>query len=241
MNQVLSQISVSLFGKEKHERTKIMLLSLTYLFVIAAYTMIYDLKSSIFMTVVGREYVPYAKGLAMVVLIPAILFYSLLVDKLRRYQLLYFYSIAYAIFGFICAYVIGHPTIGLLNTDASPWRLFGWVFYFFVEGYSPFVVSVFWAFSNSVSDPQMAKKNYGVLVSGSKLGGILSAGFAWFFLTMRDVSGKPFFSDVVNHQILLIVFSCFALVIPFVVKYLMKSVPGSFLHGYEAVYQLENE
>ena len=85
MNGLLSQIATSLFGQEKYERTKIMLLSLTYLFVVAAYTMIYDLKNSIFMSIVGKEYVPWAKVASMVVLIPAVLFYSLLVDRWRRY------------------------------------------------------------------------------------------------------------------------------------------------------------
>ncbi len=241
MNVQLTQIFASLFAQEKFERLKIMLLSCTFLLVIAAYTMIYDLKNSIFMTVVGKEYVPWAKMASMVILIPAVLFYSLLVDKLRRYQLLYFYSFVYSIFGFICAYVIGHPTIGLLNTDSSPWRLFGWLFYFFVEGFSPFVVSVFWAFANSVSSPEGAKSNYGILVSGSKIGGMLSAGFAWWLLTLKDLSGQRIFSDAGNHQILLIIFSVIILFAPLVVYLLMKKVPGKYLHGYEAVYQFEKE
>jgi len=241
MNELLSKFIASFYISDKYERLKIMLLSVTFLFVIAAYTMIYDLKNSIFMSIVGKEYVPWAKVLSMIVLVPAVLFYSLLVDKLRRYQLLYFYSIVYGIFGLICAYVIGHPTIGLLNTDSSPWRLFGWVFYFFVEGFSPFVVSVFWAFSNSISSPQSAKQNYGFLVSGSKLGGMISAGFAWVFLTFKDINGDRLFSDAGNHQALLVVFSLFILIVPFFVYRLIQKVPGSYLHGYEAVYKFEKE
>lgn len=240
MNDRLTQ-SASLFPKEKFERLKIILLSATFLFVIAAYTVIYDLKNSIFMTVVGKEYVPWAKMASMIILIPAVLFYSFLVDKLRRYQLLYFYSFVYGIFGLCCAYIIGHPTIGLLNTDSSPYRLFGWLFYFFVEGFSPFVLSVFWAFANSVNSPQGAKDNYGVLVSASKVGGMLSAGFAWWFLTLKDLSGQRIFSDATNHQILLIIFSIVVLIIPLFVKLLMKKVPGKYLHGYEAVYKFEKK
>lgn len=236
-----NKILASFYIADKFERLKIVLLSVTFLFVIAAYTMIYDLKNSIFMSIVGKEYIPWAKVASMFILVPAVLFYSMLVDKLRRHQLLYFYSFVYGTFGIICAYIIGHPTIGLLNTDSSPWRIFGWVFYFFVEGFSPFVVSVFWAFSNSISSPESAKKNYGLLVSGSKMGGMLSSGFAWFFLTLRDFSGQKLFSDAANHQILLIIFSLFILVVPFIVNKLMKEVPGSYRHGYEAVYKFEKE
>ena len=114
---------------------------------------------------------------------PAILFYSFLVDRLRRYQLLYVYSIFYGIVGFVFALLLKSSGHWLTNTDSSPHRIFGWLFYFFVEGYSPFMVSVFWAFANSVTDPEEAKKNYGLMVSGSKLGGMVSAGFAWVILS----------------------------------------------------------
>jgi AAA family ATP:ADP antiporter len=241
MNNKLTDMLISFISPDKYERLKVLLLSLTFLLVIAAYTIIYDMKSSIFMSIVGREYVPLAKMISMVALVPAILFYSLLVDKIRRYQLLYFYSITYGIIGLCCTYLIGHPTIGLLNTDSSPFRLFGWFFFIFVEGFPSFVVSVFWAFSNSVNTPEGAQNNYGILVSASKLGGILSAGIAWWFLTLRDIHGNRIFSDVINHQILLLIFSVFILLVPIVIYFLMKRVPGNYLHGYEAVYQFEKE
>ncbi|MEX0940528.1 MAG: Npt1/Npt2 family nucleotide transporter [Candidatus Babeliales bacterium] len=241
MNGKLKKTVSTFISADKFERLKVMLLSLTFLFVIGAYTVIYDLKSSIFMSVVGREYVPYAKMLSMIILIPAVLFYAFLVDRLRRYQLIYFYSITYGIFGLICVYLIGHPTIGIVNTDSSPYRLFGWAFYFFVEGFSPFVVSVFWAFANSISSPEGAKENYSILVAGSKMGGMFSAGLAWFLLSIKDINGIRILSDAVNHQILLLFFSCLVLFIPFVVYYLMRRVPGKYLHGYEAVYQFEKE
>lgn len=241
MGASLVKIVASLIPADRYERMKVLLLSLTFLFVVAAYTVIYDLKNSIFMSIVGKEYVPWAKMSSMVILIPAVLFYAFLVDNLRRYQLLCFYSIVYGIFGLICAYLLGHPTIGLANTDSSPFRIFGWVFYFFVEGFSPFMVSVFWAFANSVNSPDKAKNNYGLLVLGSKTGGMLSAGFACWLLTLKDAAGQRFFSDAANHQLLLILFSAVVIIIPIVVCFLIKKVPGKYLHGYEAVYQFEKE
>lgn len=241
MKGKLNQIFASLITANKYERLKVVLLALTYLFMVSGYTIIYDLKNSIFMSIIGREYVPYAKMASMIVLIPLVLFYSFLVDRLRRYQLIYFYSIAYATFGIVCAYFIGHPTIGIANTDSSPWRLFGWIFFFFVEGFSPFMVSVFWSFSNSISDPDSAKDSYGFLVAGSKLGGMIASGLSWFLLTLKDASGKQFLSDALNHQILLVIFSCIVLLVPCVIYVLMKKIPGYYLHGYKAVYELEKE
>lgn len=231
----------SLFNVEPHERLKLLLLSVTFFFVIASYTIIKELKDSIFVAVVGKGYIPYAKFLSMLVLVPAILLYSLLVDRVRRYQLLYVYSIFYGITGLVFAILLNHEVIGLVNTDSSPYRIFGWLFYFFVEGYSPFMVSVFWAFANSVTDPESAKKNYGLMVSGSKLGGMVSAGIAWMILSRSNPLAAYISSDIARHQLLLAFSSAMVLAVPFFIALLIKNVSGRYLHGYEAAYQIEKE
>lgn len=224
---------------DSYQRQKLLFISLSYFFVIAANTLFKDLRDSIFISVVGREWVWKIKPLAMIILIPAILFYSFLVDRIRRYQLLYFYAFFYGVVGLIFAYYLGDPVIGIANTDAAPNRLFGWLFYFFIEGFTPFVVSVFWAFANSVFGPQEAKNSYSFMISCSKVGGMIAAGFGWALFTFRP--GASYVSDfhVVSHQLLVGVASLFILTIPLVIYLLMKYVPGSYMHGYEAVYQLE--
>ena len=222
---------------EEHERLKLFYLTLSFFFIIGAYTLVKDLKDSIFANIVGREYVVMAQWLTMFILIPAILFYSTLVDNIRRYQLLMIYSAIFGVMGLIFAYFLGHPTMGMYNTEQGAWRVFGWIFYFFGEGYSPFVVSVFWAFSNSVNNPEEAKNNYGLLSAGSKLGGMLTSGFAWYLLSPNH----RMYSDTVNHQLLLTLASVLLLLVPIIIYFLMKNVPGKYLHGYEAAYKVEKE
>ena len=176
-------------SSKTQERLKFLFLSVVFFFVIGGYTITKELKDSIFASIIGKDYIPLAKILAMFVLVPAIFFYSVLVDRIRRYQLLMFYSIFFSIGGFVFTYFLGHPTIGLSNTHATPYRIFGWLFYFFIEGYSPFVVSVFWAFANSITSPQGAKRNYPYMVAASKVGGILSAGLAWYLLAQSAAAG----------------------------------------------------
>jgi ATP:ADP antiporter, AAA family len=227
--------------QERHfERLKLLFLWLAFFFIIGSYTVIRELRDSIFAFIVGREYISYAKTITMFAFIPAIFLYSKLVDKMRRYYLLCAYSAFYAICGFLFAYFLGDSIIGIPNTSTSPDRIIGWLFYFFVEGFSPFVVSVFWAFLNSVSSPETAK-NYGFLVSGSKVGGMLASASAWYFLSRVTDAGKPFYSDTVNHQILIFISSLLLLCVPIVILWMMRRVPGRFLHGYEAVYQIEKE
>lgn len=222
-----------------YQRRKLVFISLSYFFVIAANTLFKDLRDSIFISIVGREWIWKIKPISMLVLVPAILFYAVLVDKIRRYQLLYFYTMLYGLIGLMFAYYLGDPLIGIANTDASPTRIFGWLFYFFIEGFTPFIVSVFWAFANSVFAPQEAKENYGYMISCSKLGGMMSAGFGWALFWFTPGAAYVSNFHVVSHQLLVGVASAALLVIPPVIYLLMKSVPGRYLHGYEAVYKLE--
>jgi len=241
MVQRLKQIAKSLFDIEPNERLKVFFLSLAYFCIIAGYTVAKELKDTVFNAIVGYEYIPQARIIAMVVLVPAILFYALLVDRIRRYQLLTYYSMFYGIMALVFAFFLNHPVIGMANTAQSPYRLFGWLFYFFLEGFTPFVISVFWAFSNSITNQQSAKKNYGLMVAGSKLGGMLGAVIGIIVMLLNRLGPQSLAKDIINHQVLLGCFGLFCLSIPVIVLLLMKKVPGRYLHGYEAVYELEKK
>ena len=239
MHLSVSKWMTSFFDIEKKERLKIIYLGVIFLFIVGGYTVVRELKDSIFISMVGRQYIPWAKLGSIFILIPLILFYSKLVDKLRRYKLLYVYSMFYAVVGLIFTYFLGHQAIGLPNTDQGPTRLFGWVFYFFIEGYSPFVLSVFWAFANSITSPDLAKKGYGLMIAFSKVGGLLTAGLAWILMHNGALRVKLGLNDTTSHQILFGVASLMLLLVPFLITKLMNKVPGYNLHGYEAAYKFE--
>jgi ATP:ADP antiporter, AAA family len=241
MASKVKQMIRGLFEIEPQERMKLFFLSLLYFLVVGAYTITRDLKSSIFLETVGKEYIPWVKVISMLMLVPAIFFYSRLVDRVRRYQVLIVYSVLFGIANLVFAYYIGHPQNGILNTDAHPSRLFGWFFYFFVEGYSPFVVGVFWALANSVNSPAEAKRNYGYMVAGSKLGGMASAALAWYIFHLSSKLAYPYLTHVVAHQLILVVSTLFLALVPIVALAFIKKVPGYLLHGYEAAYQQEKQ
>lgn len=220
---------------------KVFLLGLIYCLLIAGYSLTRDLKNSVFLAVVGKEFIPWARVIGLLILVPAILFYSRLVDNVRRYSLLIYYSLFFGVAGLLCAYLLQHNEIGIPNTATNPYRLFGWFFYFFVEAYSPFLVSVFWSFANSISDPEEAKSSYGPIVAGSKIGGILSTLLAWYLFTISNNDNLQGINDTTSHCILMVISSLCILLVPFVVWTLIKQVPGKQLHGYEAVYQIEKE
>ncbi len=240
MESRLTSLPEELFEAEKYSRLKIIFLSVAFFCIIAGYTLARELKSSLFTAMVGKDFAPIAKALSFIVLIPAVLLYSKLVDSMRRYHVLMVCSAFFGIMGLVFTFLIGHPTIGLLNVDKSPYRIFAWIFYFFGEGYSPFVVSVFWAFVTSITSPEESKRNYGVIVAASKVGGALSAAFGLALFTWSShLNGLM--SHVFLHQLVLGISSLmFVLVIP-VIYLLVKKVPQRYLHGYEAAYQLEKD
>lgn len=232
----------SLLEIDPTERLKVWFLGSSFFFIIFSYTVIKELKDSIFMSIIGdKAYVPAAKLLTIFVLIPIVFFYSKLVDKMRRYQLLCFCAAMYSLVGITFTYLLGHPTLGLSSTVVGPHRIIGWLFYFYVESFTPFVLSVFWAFLNSITDPQQAKKNYGILVAFSKLGGMLSAGLGWAFLYYSTWFYTQGFTDTSMIQMLLGISSLGLLFMPLIIWRMIKVVPGQYLHGYEAAYQLEKQ
>lgn len=79
------------------------------------------------------------------------------------------------------------------------------------------------------------------MIASSKLGGIVAAGFSWLFLQLTTDTGTQLYSDVVNHQVLLIAAASSVLCIPMLIYLLNRKVPKRYLHGYEAVYQFEKE
>ncbi len=226
---------------DKQERNQILWLAFAFFCVIGAYTVIKEMKDVLFSQIVGSSSLGTVKFISMFVLLPATLLYAKLVDSMSRFWLLVFYSTLYGVGGIVIAYFLADPVIGLDNTVANSNRYFGWFVYLFYEGVVPFVVSVFWSFCNSVTKPETAKKGYTLIIAGSKLGGMFTAGIAWALFTPTTILGSLNWSSLFMHQVLLIGASILLVFSPVVVYVLMKTSSEKSLHGYEASYDFEKE
>ena len=141
-----------IFSIKRYEYIKIAIMCMCFAITLGSYSLIKELKDSVFLLMVGQKYIPDAKALSFILMIPLILLFSFLSNHFSRYWLLSFYAIVYGVGGLICAYFIADPVVGLANTVISVDRFFGWFFYLFLEGYNPFVVSLLWSFLNSISN-----------------------------------------------------------------------------------------
>lgn len=237
---VMQRLGLS-FDLSKEERDKILWLTLTFFCVIGSYTVLKELKDLMFAQIVGGQYLYQVKLISMFILLPATLLYAKLVDYMSRFWLLVFYSLLYGVSGFVIAYYLNDPVIGLANTVASPDRTFGWFVYLFYEGLVPFVISVFWSFANSITNPETAKKGYTILIAGSKIGGMFTAGLAWAMFTPTSFLGKYHLSSIVINQILLISSSILLILSPVIIYFLLQTSQEKNLHGYEVVHKFEEK
>ncbi|MCK4518077.1 hypothetical protein KAT92_04830, partial [Candidatus Babeliales bacterium] len=118
-------------------------------------------------------------------------------------------------------------------TEQGTGRIFGWVFYFFLESFGAFMSAVFWSFSNSINKPNDAKNYYGLFVAGSKVGGILGAGLLYLLVVFSGVQDTILLPNCLLAGSLALIAATGA------IYFLMKCVPGYYMHGYEAAYQFE--
>lgn len=239
-SSILESLGLS-FDLTKQERNKILWLTLAFFCVIGSYTVLKELKDLFFSQIVGSNNLYKVKLMSMFVLLPATLLYAKLVDYMSRFWLLMFYSLLYGISGFVIAYYLNDPVIGLANEVASSDRYFGWFVYLFYEGLVPFVISVFWAFANSITNPETAKKGYTLLIAGSKLGGMFTAGVAYLMFTPTTYLGSFHWSSVVVNQILLVGSSMLLIISPIIIYFLLQTSTEKNLQGYQAVHDYEEK
>ena len=79
------------------------------------------------------------------------------------------------------------------------------------------------------------------MVAGSKVGSIISACCAYLIFSHGLPTVYSRIADIRLHQYVYGASSLVLLIVPVVIALLMKKVPHRYLHGYEAVYQLEKD
>ena len=164
-----------------------------------------------------------------------------LVDWLRRYQILctctIFWHSGYA---FCLFHRSSRPLAYLIRIAPGRVFLVGF-FIYFVNCFQPFVVSVFWAFANAVTNKILQRKIMASWLPDQNLVAWQEPDIAILVLTWSSAALADRVQDVFNHQALLSIASFMILLVPFVVLLLIRFVPEKNLHGYEAVYKIEEE
>lgn len=174
------------------EIKKFGLLSLIFFLIIGTYWLLRLIKYTIFLKVAfpeclgwepeqGRCFEPTAKKLSPWVVLGMVVIYSKLVDKVKKHQLFYIICTFYGLLFAGCATVLmvkdfyGAETVG-----KTALATLGWLSYFAVESFGSLVVSLFWAFTNSITDSDSAKRGFPLIVSMAQLAAIFGSGTLFF-------------------------------------------------------------
>ncbi len=185
-------------------------LACTYLFIVGTYWLMRPLKDALFMHIVGKYYLPYAKIASVFLMIPLILIYSKFVDLVQKHKLFYIIFSAYAVLFLCIAYFVAHPYFGLANTVLNKWRILGWVIYLSIESFGSLAVALFWSFVASTNDTSSAKKGYALIICGAQFGSVIGP------LLARKASN-------IGIPTLLLFVVCGIMVVPFLVSYFVKN------------------
>ncbi len=206
---MFSRLARALWGDLSSEDIKRFgMLSLTFLFIIGSYWLMRPIKDALFMRIVGRTYIPYAKIASFCFIIPLIMFYSKLVDMFSKQHLFYIICSAYATLFMGIAYALTLPSVGLANPVADPSRILGWVIYLGIESFGSLVISLFWSFVNSSTDQASAKRGYALIIAGAQIGGVAGPTLA----TYASSIGMPQLAAIVSASIMMVTLMVFAFV-----------------------------
>lgn len=171
---MLKRVATALWGnfENKAELRKFLFLAASFFMIIGTYWTMRPLKDSIFMSIVGSDYLPNAKILSLFLIVPIVILYSKLVDRFPRHQIFYGLFSLYGLIAIFFWWAFAHPTIGLANTETSPLRVIGWLWYVWVESFGSLFVAMFWAIVTDTTLPESAKRGFPIISLCGQLGNI---------------------------------------------------------------------
>lgn len=160
------------------EYKKFGFLSVILSLIVGIYWLLRPIKDALFTNMVGASFLPYAKIVSAIFLIPIILLYSKLVDAFEKRQLFYIIIPFYGCFFLCIAFFLNNSFSGLGNLDLHKDKILGWAVYLGVESFILLVNSLFWSFVASITDTSSAKKGYSLIFAGAQIGTIIGPEFA---------------------------------------------------------------
>jgi len=158
--------------KSKNECFKFVRLALIFAFTIGVYWLINPLKDTVFIAIVGKQWLAYAKIFSICLLFPVLMLYGKLVDMFARHRMFYVLCGLYTVGALIFAYLLHDSTFGLPNTISDGGRLIGWFWYAFVESFGSLIVALFWSFASDTSTPEAAGRGFSIIAMGAQFGGV---------------------------------------------------------------------
>ncbi len=162
------------FGNfEKEEFKKFLRMGCIFALIIGVYWTLRPLKDAIFIQLVGRLQLPFAKTVSVIALLPLVMFYTKLLERTSREKMLVilptFYGVSVLCFAFLMLFIQAPGQESVLFGA----KAIGYLWYLFVESFGSLVVALFWAFATDSTEPLSAKRGFPLVVAIGQLGGVI--------------------------------------------------------------------
>ena len=214
---------------EKEEFKKFLRMGLIFALIIGVYWTLRPLKDALFIQLVDKLHLPYAKTVSVLALLPLVMFYTKLLEKTSREKMLIilptFYGLAVIVFSVLMLFAQGTAQEIAARTDFLFYgtKVLGYVWYVFVESFGSLVVALFWAFAADTTEPISAKRGFPFVVALGQIGGIL---FPY------TIGGLPHRLGLKTDTLSLLFLGVLILIIIPLVKYFLKATPKTLLTSF---------
>jgi ATP:ADP antiporter, AAA family len=214
---------------EKEEFKKFLKLGLVFALIIGVYWTLRPLKDAIFIQLVDRLHLPYAKTVSVLALLPLVMFYTKLLEKNSREKMFVilpaFYGILVLVFA-VCMFFVQGSQEHIASREGLSYlgtRFLGYMWYLFVESFGSLVVALFWAFAADSTDPTSAKRGFPLVVAIGQMGGIVSP---------YGIGGLPHRLGLQTDTMSMILLGILILAIIPLIKYFLRSTPKELLKAF---------
>ncbi len=164
---------------EREEFKKFIRMGVIFALIIGVYWTLRPLKDAVFIQLVGKLQLPFAKTISVIALLPLVMFYTKLLEKTSRERMLFilpcFYGISILCFSVLMFFTQGSPEELAARSSSLlvAAKVLGYVWYLFVESFGSLVVALFWAFATDTTEPASAKRGFPLVVAIGQVGGII--------------------------------------------------------------------
>lgn len=218
------------FGNfEKEEFKKFLRMGLIFAFIIGSYWTLRPLKDAIFIQLVDRLHLPYAKTVSVIALLPLVMFYTRLLERTSRERMLVilpaFYGIVTLCFGAVMFFAQASPE-EIAARSAFPFiatKVLAYLWYLFIESYGSLAVALFWAFASDTTEPTQAKRGFPMVVAIGQIGGIICP---------YGIGGLPHRLQLSTDTLSVAILGVLILLIIPLVHYFLRATPKHLLASF---------
>lgn len=214
---------------EREEFKKFLRMGMIFALIIGVYWTLRPLKDAIFIQLVDRLHLPYAKTVSVLALLPLVMFYTKLLEKTSREKMLLilpaFYGTTVLCFAVIMMYaqvpaeqIAARSTVPFMAT-----KILGYLWYLYVESFGSLVVALFWAFAADTTEPSPAKRGFPLVVAIGQIGGIICP---------YSIGGLPHRLGFKTDTLSMICLGALILLIIPMVRYFLRTTPSQLLTSF---------